>query len=156
MCAHLKGACSACMRRAPGTRAPGGIPGLGGTRVSCHDPIALPTQCNAGGKPNSRDHLLSGDASPAPHSFNQTNHPNHSPRGTSRYIPGYRCPFPLSPRHSLPRESPLHPGSGSTQNRKTNRNSLTSLSSRLGSVTPPAAAAKSEASRGSTLPAALC
>lgn len=29
----------------------------------------------------------SGDASPAPHSFNQTNHPNHSPRGTSRYIP---------------------------------------------------------------------
>ncbi|EDL39877.1 mCG1047862 [Mus musculus] len=98
----------------------------------------------------------SRDASPAPHSFNQTNHPNHSPGRTSSYIPGYRCPFPLSPRHSLPRESPLHPGPGSTLNRKTNRNSLTSLSSRLGSVTPPAAAATSEASRGSALPAALC
>lgn len=68
----------------------------------------------------------SGDATPALHSFNQTDHPNHSPRGTPRCIPGYRCPFPLFPRHRLPRESPVHPGPGSIQNGKTNRNSLTS------------------------------
>lgn len=41
-------------------------------------------------------------------------------------IPDYRCPFPLFPRHRLPRESPVHPGPGSIQNGKTNRNSLTS------------------------------
>lgn len=154
MCAHLKGACSACLRRAPGTRAPGGIPGLKEPEEAALTPSRSQLEEMPEKNPTPGT-TSSGDATPAPHSFNQRDHPNHSPRGTPRCIPGYRCPFPLSPRHGLPCEFPLHPGLGSTQNRKTNRNSLTSLSSRLGSATPPAAAATWAASRGSALPAAL-
>lgn len=112
MCAHLKGACSACMRRAPG-------PELQGASQDSKEPEAAtktPTRSQLKAMPEENPTpgtTSSGDASSAPHSSNQTDHPNHSPRGTSRYTPGYRCPFPLSPRHRLPRESPLHPGPGS-------------------------------------------
>lgn len=126
ICAHLKGACSACRRRAPGTRAPGGIPGL--TRGNCLDPIALPTQSNAGEKktqlpgpppPGTPLQLCTPLTKQTTPTIAQEALPDIS-------IPDYRCPFPLFPRHRLPRESPVHPGPGSIQNGKTNRNSLTS------------------------------
>lgn len=129
---HFKGARSACTRRAPRTRAPGGIPGLSGTRGSCHGPIALPTQAMSGRNTTPGTTSL-GDSTPGPHSFTQTAHPNHSPRGAPKCIPGYCCPSQLSLGAGIPARPlctrDLH---GSIQSRKTNRNSLTSLRRGLG------------------------
>lgn len=147
-CAHLKGACGACMRRAPGTRALGGTPGLSGTRGGCYSPITLPTQAMREEDPTPGT-TSSGTPLRLRTPFTQIGHLYRSPRASPECTPSHSCPFPLSPRRRHPRASPLHPGPGSVQSRKTNRNSLTSLGSRLGPATPPPAAAAPAASRGS-------
>lgn len=114
----------------PGPELQGGIPGLSGTRGSCHGPIALPTRAMPGR--NATPGTTSPeDSTPAPHFF----YPNRPPQSQSkRYpqmYPKLPLPFPVFIRSRHSRAPPLHPGPGSIQSRKTNRNSLTSLGRRL-------------------------
>lgn len=75
----------------PGPELQGGIPGLSGTRGSCHGPIALPTRAMPG-RNTTPGTTSPEDSTPAPHFFTQIGHPNHSPRGTPKCTLSYRCP----------------------------------------------------------------
>lgn len=127
---HLKGARSSCTRRAPGTKAPRGHPRTQRNQRQLSWPHSAPNSSNAREKHNSWDHLPG-----RLHSSSALFHPNRPPQSQSkRYpqmYPKLPLPFPVFIRSRHSRAPPLHPGPGSIQSRKTNRNSLTSLSRRL-------------------------
>lgn len=127
---HLKGARSSCTRRAPGTRAPRGHPRTQPNQRQLSWPHRAPNSSNAWEKRNSRDHLPG-----RLHSSSALFYPNRPPQSQSkRYpqmYPKLPLPFPVFIRSRHSRAPPLHPGPGSIQSRKTNRNSLTSLGRRL-------------------------
>lgn len=90
----------------PGPELQGGIPGLSGTRGSCHGPIALPTRAMLGRNATPGTTSLE-DSTPAPHFFfTQIGHPSHSPRSTPKCILSYRCPSRFSLGAGIP-ASPL-------------------------------------------------
>lgn len=94
-------------------------------------PHRAPNSSNAREKRNSRDHLPG-----RLHSSSTLLYPNRPPQSQSkRYSQMYLrlpFPFPAFPRSRYPRVPLQHPGPGSIQSRKTNRNSLTSLGRGLG------------------------
>lgn len=85
----------------PGPKLQGGIPGLSGTRSSCHGPIALPTRAMPG-RNTTPGTTSPEDSTPARHFFTQIGHPNHSPRGTPKCILSYLCPSRFSLGAGIP------------------------------------------------------